>query len=272
MTTDPNQINILWTGGWDSTYRLFYLIVVKNAVVQPYYIIDHRRKSVPNELKAMEKIRHIFIKTYPGKSNQLLPTIITEKKQIKKNKAITHKFYGIAKTSRVTLGSQLDWLARFAHEQGLYGLEICHEKKPSPSAFDLLLLPELIGKGHDCKLQENLNNQDLSIFKYFRFPTVHLTKQDMERLAVENSFSHIMKLTWFCHKPVKGSMPCGRCHPCEMARKTGMTDNFAKPNFIRDQYLDSVFFLKKLAVTVIRKFTLWLGRNILTLKKYFTGQ
>jgi len=258
METDQSQINILWTGGWDSTYRLLYLLVVKHLVVQPYYIIDHRRSSVPNELKAMEKIRHALAKTYPEKDPLLLPTVFTKKKQIKKNEAITHKFYGIANASRIALGSQIDWLARFADEKGLFDLEVCHEKKPSPSDFDSLILPELQGKGHNCRLKNNINNKDLSIFKYFRFPTVHLTKLDMERLAAKYDFSHMMKLTWFCHKPVKNTIPCGRCNPCKMAKASGITYEFAKPDFIRSHYQDTVFFLKKTASTINRKSALLL--------------
>jgi len=256
METDLNPINILWTGGWDSTYRLLYLLVVKHTVVQPYYIIDRRRKSVSNELLAMERIRHAITKTYPEKNTLLLPTIFTEKKHIKKNKAITLKFYGIALASRISLGSQIDWLPRFADEHGLSDLEICHEKKPSPSEFDRLIMPQLQGKGHDCRLKDTINNQDLSIFKYFRFPTFHLTKQDMGRLAAEHGFSHMMKLTWFCHKPVKNNMPCGRCNPCIITKKAGITVAFAKPDFIRDHYLDTVFYLKKTAHSIIRKFSL----------------
>ncbi len=265
METNQNQINILWTGGWDSTYRLLDLLVVQHSVVQPYYIIDHRRSSVPNKLSAMEKIRDIFSTTYPEKKNLLLPTIFTEKKHIKNKKAITSKFQRLA--IHTPLGSQYDWLPRFADEAGLLDLEICYEKIPSPSAFDLILFPELQGKGHDCRLQNNLNNKDLAIFKYFRFPTVHLTKKDMERLAAECNFSHILKLTWFCHKPVNNTKPCGRCNPCKIAKKSGIANEFAKPDFIRDQYLNIVFSLKRLTITVIRKLTLLVRRDILSLKK-----
>jgi hypothetical protein len=258
MKTDQNQINILWTGGWDSTYRLLYLLVVKHLVVQPYYIIDHRRSSVPNELSAMKKIRHIFTETYPEKKNLLLPTIFTEKKHIKKNKVFTQKFYRIAQACSISMGSQIEWISCFADEKGLHDLEVCHEKKPSPSTFDHLILPEIQGKGHDCRLQNNLNNKDLSIFKNFRFPTLHLTKLDMKRLAEKYNFSHMMKLIWFCHKPVKNTIPCGRCNPCKMVRASGITHEFAKPDFIRDHYQDTVFFLKKTASTINRKLALLL--------------
>jgi hypothetical protein len=256
MVTNLNQINLLWSGGWDSTYRLLYLLVVKHSVVQPYYVIDHRRSSVPNELSAMEKIRHLFIETYPEKKRLLLPTIVTEKKHIRQNKDITHKFYGVANASRISLGPQVEWLALFADEKGLFDLEVCHEKKPSPSAFDKLILPEIQGKGHECRLKNHLSNKDLSIFKYFRFPTLHLTKRDMEQLAEKYHFSHMMKMTWFCHKPVKNTIPCGRCSPCKMAKLCGIADEFAKPDFIRDHYLDTVLYLKKTAVSITRKFSL----------------
>ena len=52
---EPKKIvNLLWTGGWDSTFRLCQLILVKRKNVQPYYIIDNKRKSLQKELITMD--------------------------------------------------------------------------------------------------------------------------------------------------------------------------------------------------------------------------
>ena len=53
MHDQTEPINLFWTGGWDSTFRLLQLIIVFRKRVQPYYIIDTTRKSVQNEKQAM---------------------------------------------------------------------------------------------------------------------------------------------------------------------------------------------------------------------------
>ena len=46
---------LLWTGGWDSTFRLLSLLLREQREVQPYYILDslHFRPAVPAEREAM---------------------------------------------------------------------------------------------------------------------------------------------------------------------------------------------------------------------------
>ncbi len=52
-------VPLLWTGGWDSTFRLLHLVIVEGHAVQPYYMIDrlHYRPGVPEEQDAMRRIR-----------------------------------------------------------------------------------------------------------------------------------------------------------------------------------------------------------------------
>ena len=45
-------VKLLWTGGWDSTFRLLQLLLLYEKKVQPYYIIDptvyqHLQKYAP---------------------------------------------------------------------------------------------------------------------------------------------------------------------------------------------------------------------------------
>ena len=65
MRTKP--INLFWTGGWDSTYRLLYLLIVEKKYVQPYYIIDLTRKSEFIEKAGVSCSLLIFISDDPKK-------------------------------------------------------------------------------------------------------------------------------------------------------------------------------------------------------------
>ena len=35
--SNKKKINIFWTGGYDSTFRLCYLLIMEKKIVQPYY-------------------------------------------------------------------------------------------------------------------------------------------------------------------------------------------------------------------------------------------
>lgn len=53
--TNYKKVNLLWTGGWDSTFRLLQLIE-ENVQIQLFYFIDEKRKSTNIEIERMKKI------------------------------------------------------------------------------------------------------------------------------------------------------------------------------------------------------------------------
>jgi hypothetical protein len=221
-------INLFWTGGWDSTFRLLYLLLVEGKKVRPYYILDTERESTIFELKAREAIKDNLFKKYPETKKLLLPTIIVLKTDIKPNETVTSKYQRLASAAHI--GIQYEWLSRFAHEFRLYDAELCIAKDPPGQVdeLDSLLIPELQGEGHDCRMRDNTNNDDLNIFKHFRFSTIHLTKLDMKQLSKQLGFYNVLRNTWFCHSPTKEGLPCGGCVPCQVRKESGLPYEFAK--------------------------------------------
>ena len=73
MATTP----LLWTGGWDSTFRLLTLLLREQHEVQPYYILDslHYRPAVPAEREAMRLIRQALLKRWPEAAVRLADTV-----------------------------------------------------------------------------------------------------------------------------------------------------------------------------------------------------
>ncbi len=237
-TNNPKKstpINLLWTGGWDSTFRLLELLIIEKKSVQPYYIVDHERASTLYEMKAMQTIKEILFIKFPETQELLFPTITQRRNQIKPNKEITQKWKQFYK--EIKLGSQYDWIPRFAEEQGLYDLELGHEKPYKPRPLDEIIDPNIIGEGHECRVTSNPTRPMVTLFKYFRFPIYFVTKAKMERISRENDFFDIMQNVWFCHRPRSNGTPCEFCRPCRVAKKSGFSHGLPPSNWLRDQYL-----------------------------------
>jgi hypothetical protein len=222
-----DTINILWTGGWDSTYRVLELLVIENHAVRPYYIVDPGRRSIANEIIAMTRIRHRIQTTFPTQAARFLPVEMVHLEAIQPDEEITGWVRQLA--SKTHVGSQYDWLARFA-KYNATELEVCIVKftPVHTGLFGDYIVPLLRGKGHSCRIEGPLSEPALELFTYFRFPTIHLTKGDIRVISEEQGFMDIMKLTWFCHDPQKG-LPCGRCRPCELAPASGLKCTFYQP-------------------------------------------
>ena len=44
---------LLWTGGWDSTFRLLQRVLIDKQPIQPIYFVNPDRESVREELKSI---------------------------------------------------------------------------------------------------------------------------------------------------------------------------------------------------------------------------
>jgi 7-cyano-7-deazaguanine synthase len=121
-------INLLWTGGLDSTFRLCQLSHY-DVTVQPYYVME-QRKSMKYEIRAMEKIRNILKqKCHPD--FHLLPTVYIEREQIALDSELTKSWNNLH--NKYVLGSQYEYLARYAKQHKIK-LEIGLEKSPRGKA------------------------------------------------------------------------------------------------------------------------------------------
>ncbi len=223
------EINIFWTGGWDSTYRVLELLLIENQKVHPYYIVDPGRKSLANEIIAMTLINYRIQTTFPDQAAGLMPVELIHLEAIPPDEEITKWFQQLK--SKIHIGEQYEWLARYAKHKAKE-LELCVERNPDMSTqgiFNKSVRPLLKGSYHGCQIEGPLPDPALQIFTYFRYPLLlRLTKADMRAIAEELGFIDIMKLTWFCHNPING-LPCGHCRPCSFAHYTGLEYMFYQP-------------------------------------------
>lgn len=220
-----DAVQLLWTSGWDSTFRLLSALVLEDATVQPHYIADRQRRSTDAELRAMEKIRSALARSRPGSERRVLPLIVAELAEIPPDEQTRARFERLA--ARGPIGSQYEWIARYAHAASLSDLELSIHRDDRARAHL---------EGHVEKLDEPFPGRrvspsyrlsdaargtDLALFERFTFPVYDLTKLDMRALAQQHGFLEILELSWFCHRPL-GDVPCGLCNPCLDAVKEGM--------------------------------------------------
>ena len=102
---NTNAVKLLWTGGWDSTFWLIYSLLIKNYIVQPYYIIDPLRKSSLLEIQRINEIREMITRRLPKINELLLHTKYYCLTDIKPNAIITKQVNSLRR--KVYFGGQV---------------------------------------------------------------------------------------------------------------------------------------------------------------------
>ncbi len=206
-----NEIKVLWTGGFDSTYRIIELSM-RDVTIQPIYVKDSKRTSMKYELKAMDDIVNLLLHKEKTKA-KILPIKQIELEKIPENKEIFQAYELFKKEAE--MGIQHEWLARLALEYN--GLEICIEKalgEHTPIRSSILKYGKLIDTGDGFIIDKENSSKELNlILGNLRLPIFEKTElkmmEDIKKWGYEDVISHI----WFCHSPIKGK-PCGLCNPC----------------------------------------------------------
>lgn len=191
-----NKVDLLWTGGWDSTFRLLQILFVEKKAVKTHYII-RPQECTGKEIDTIHNIRRKISRSYPEQRKLILPITFMSIDEIKSNNLITEEYKKVRKTRK--LNKQYEILARYCNQIGVNNMEL---SVLSSETFEHV-------------------NTDSIIFQYFELPLLGLTKQKMYEIARENGWMDLMKMTWFCRRPKKGR-PCGFCGPCTDAVIAGM--------------------------------------------------
>ena len=229
---DPNIVKLLWTGGWDSTFRLLQLVVEGGAKVLPIYIIHTARASTVTEIETIDKIRKLTKELFPETVDRLLPTAFFSFHDIKQYPEITEKYTTLRQQSH--LGSQYDWLARYAKQHNIDDLELSIHTDDKAHGFIKNVVEKTEDQhGSTYTLASGIESSNpLSLFKPYKFPLLEWTKLKMKEHAIKIGTYEIMNLTWFCYKPMNGE-PCGLCNPCKYSIEEGMEYRFSKKALLR---------------------------------------
>ncbi len=245
MNNYEKHINLLWTGGLDSTFRLLQLISC-DVDIQPYYVINPGRNSTLYEIKAMGNIREKILKYYPHTKYRLKRTIYLSVNDISADQEITNKYNNLIQQGH--LGTQYEWLARFAKEQDNKIFELGIVKG---GGFGYKNLKNYVIKcednviGYYYKLDPaTSDDNDMQLLRYFTFPILDWTKADIIQYAKMNGCLDIINSTWFCFNPFKGKA-CGLCTSCNIYMRNGLTDKFTNYARKRHKYVKPVIHIKR---------------------------
>lgn len=214
----------MWTGGWDSTFRLLHLLLLERSHVQPYYIVDHSRKSTKIELERMRVIRQKLLHQYPFSRELMLPLIQTSSEDIRIDPEISKVWRKIR--NRRHIGEQYKMLASFCKEKHIFDMELSLEKQIGGDRVETTNAYILAS--------DEIPDEEKILFKYFNFPLIQTTKKEMISIAKEQNWMPILVETWFCHRPIHipfiGPIPCGACNPCTIVLKEGLESRIPLPS------------------------------------------
>ena len=220
---EKDIVNVLWTGGWDSTFRIIQLST-KDIIIQPHYLKDNR-KSQNFELNAIRLITE-DIRNLASTRCTIRDLILMNISDIKEDKDITQAYKNLAENYR--LGIQYDWLARYS--KNIKDIEIGDE---NGSSIDSIIYGAIKANGDTKRIVDDIkgeyyiidksvsSNDIIKVFGNYHYPILFYSKLEMKKEAEEMGFMDIMNKTWFCHTPINNK-PCGRCVPCVGTIKKGL--------------------------------------------------
>ncbi|MGO1706266.1 MAG: hypothetical protein ACTHZH_01275 [Oleiphilaceae bacterium] len=216
------MIDLLWTGGWDSTFRLLQLARA-GADIQPHYILDQNRSSLKIELQVMNEIRRKVIEKFPHAR-------IREIEMCDQSEIAIFEEYTQARLnlySREPIGNQYIFIASYCKQKKIKNMELSIEKgiRNRATVMPCLENTEIDQDGRRV-MATSVDKDLLCLFSQFSFPILSLTKLDMLDDAKKNDLLDILNMTWFCHLPLFGK-PCGKCNPCRSTIEAGHQYRFS---------------------------------------------
>ncbi|NWO07467.1 MAG: hypothetical protein HLX50_17785 [Alteromonadaceae bacterium] len=216
---------LLWTGGWDSTFRLLQLAHSGN-IIQPHYIRDTKRDSLKKELKTMDEIRTKVNKSFPE-------SFVREIEVINQTDIIEYPEFSLAYKNLLSkgwLGSQYVHIASYCKQKQVKGMELSIERARDKSRVRFTNIPCLenteIDSDGNRVISKRSDEDLLCLYGQFSFPILSLTKLDMLEESKKLGFADLLNITWFCHQPLFGK-PCGSCNPCMSTLEEGLEYRFS---------------------------------------------
>ena len=215
-------VHLLWTGGWDSTFRLLELLLLHRLPVLPHYLSDPSRPSTQTELATMARIGEYLRATHPRTSTLLQPTRVVSVDDVPPDPESIEALRRIR--TRLFIGDQYAWLPAYCRHARIDDMELgVHvDDKVQALLRDFVTGFEHPAGYHSVRVDpKHAGSPEHTLFRWFGFPLFRIDKRGIERQATAEGWAPIMDMTWFCHTPVHGR-PCGTCAPCVFTIQEGL--------------------------------------------------
>ena len=216
---NPRCVNLFWTGGYDSTFRLLQIVMVENKCVNPIYLnfnnldgYGYRRQNIKFELLTMKKIINELINL--GYGSQIMPLKIIDSVTLSRDVIDSCRvLYDNGYLKRPV--SQYAHMIQVSLDYNTI-IEECAEKSDHSTSYNMLK-----NKLNDDKLLiiDKVIDTPLYVIRNMRFPIIDLTKKDMMHISKKYNFDHILKWTKSCWWPDAKGIPCRRCLMCRTRRE-----------------------------------------------------
>lgn len=208
------RISVLWTGGWDSTFRVLQLAEETEHIIQPYYVFDFNRPSASVELRTVRKLRSLIIDRYLADPTRLREPIILNRDGAPDLPHLHEAHREIV--SHIRLGKQYIWLAALLEAEDLDAVEISIKNGHLAPLFRPFATPDTSMELDRYRL-ENTGAAVPTLFRRFAFPLLDWTYDEVKNYATMKGWDPILDRTWFCSSPLFDMLPCGTCTPCVQA-------------------------------------------------------
>jgi len=228
-SAQEQPIYILWTGGFNSTFRLCLHILKFNESVQPIYIMENNSNGdIPNstvqELLTMKQLRKYIINKYPHLQGHLLPTYYITN---------THKNNNIEKNLKMKLKHEGLTAITYQYKTILkilqfdYGFNDNMNSKSVKLKIECCIHPDniiytrLLNLMEDDLIKTNLifpfiDNRDDTVYSSMEKKTKNYN--EMWNEARDMKFDDILYSTWSCindkMKINDNDNACGQCSKC----------------------------------------------------------
>lgn len=215
-------VHLFWTGGWDSTFQLLQLLLRHRVPVVPHYLEDATRASTRTELRTMHAIGDHLRRTFPHTDGLLRPAQVAAVRDVRPDPDIAAALREVR--TRSYIGDQYAWLPAFCRQHDIVGMELGVHVDDKVQALLRPMAAEFthVGGYRSVRVDPmHAGTAEFTLFGSFGFPLFHLDKVAMDQHAHAEGWDAVMDMTWFCHRPVRGS-PCGVCAPCVYTIEEGL--------------------------------------------------
>lgn len=228
--------HVLWTGGFDSTFRICQLLIEQQCEVQPIYVThmgfqeqlifrsydspNHIQKpAMPHEMQAIANIKALLRQDFPAAAKRLRPIrfLCSRHEPDAWNEAQKVKGPGINN------GRQYSLLQLVA-KQYKHPIELSIERSPpGHNQVGDTLMPWVVEDENGVyRLQDELpeekltanSTESLKNFLSFRFPVLRISRYEMMEKARIAHYQHLLERTWSCREFRQDRKPCGECFCC----------------------------------------------------------